>query len=60
MDYKITYKQVMTLSGQQEYKLHSGDVIVVPMSGLSKFGVVMQKISPVGTMVSLAAIAGAG
>jgi len=59
-DYKITYKQVMTLAGQQEYKLHSGDVIIVPMSGLSKFGVVMQKISPVGTMVSLAAIAGAG
>jgi polysaccharide export outer membrane protein len=59
-DFKITYKQVMTLSGQQEFKLHSGDVIIVPMNGLSKFGVIMQKISPVATMMSLAAIAGVG
>ena len=59
-DFQISYKDVMTLSGQQEYKRHSGDVIIVPMNGLSKFGVIMQKISPVSTMMSLAAIAGAG
>jgi polysaccharide export outer membrane protein len=59
-DFQISYKDVMTLSGQQEYKLHSGDVIIVPWSGFSKFGSVVQKISGVATMVSLAAIVGAG
>jgi polysaccharide export outer membrane protein len=55
-DFKVSYKQIMTLPGQQEYTLHSGDVIVVPMSGMSKFTTVVQKISPIATMVSLAAI----
>jgi polysaccharide export outer membrane protein len=59
-DFVASYKEVMTLKGQTEYTLHSGDIILVDMNGLSKFGIVMQKISPVGTMVSLAAIAGAG
>jgi len=59
-DYQVSYKEVMTLTGQTEFALHSGDVIIVQMNGLSKFGIIMQKISPVGTMVSLAAIAGAG
>jgi polysaccharide export outer membrane protein len=59
-DFQITYKDVMTLPGQQEFKLHSGDVIIVPMSGMGKFGVVMQKISPIATMASLVAVAGAG
>jgi polysaccharide biosynthesis/export protein len=57
---RVHYKELMTVSGQSEYALHSGDVIIVQMNGLSKFGIIMQKISPVGTMVSLAAIAGAG
>jgi hypothetical protein len=49
----------MTLAGQQEYKLHSGDVIIVPMSGFSKFSSVVQKVGSAATMVSLAAFIGA-
>ena len=59
-DIQISYKDVMTLKGQEEFKLHSGDVIIVPMSGFSKVTSVIQKISPAATMVSLAAIVGVG
>jgi polysaccharide export outer membrane protein len=58
-DFQISYKDVMTLAGQQEYKLHSGDVIIVPMSGFSKFSSVVQKVGSAATMVSLAAFIGA-
>jgi polysaccharide export outer membrane protein len=57
-DMIVEYKKVMTLAGQKEYTLHSGDVIIVPTSGFNKVAAVMQKISPVATMVSLAAITG--
>ncbi len=57
-DLVVEYKKVMTLAGQKEYTLHSGDVIVVPTSGFNKAAAVIQKISPVATMVSLAAITG--
>jgi polysaccharide export outer membrane protein len=56
----VNYKELLTVTGQTEYALHSGDVIFVQMNGLSKFGIIMTKIAPIGTMVSLAAIAGAG
>jgi polysaccharide export outer membrane protein len=59
-DFVVSYKDVMTLGGQQEFTLHSGDVIIVPISPFSKFTSIVQKISPVATMVSLAAIVGAG
>jgi polysaccharide biosynthesis/export protein len=59
-DFTIDYKKVMTLSGQQEFTLHSGDVILVPKSGLYKATYLLQRISPVATLVSLAAIVGAG
>jgi len=59
-NFKVKYKELLTLAGQQEYTLHPGDVIVVPMSGLNKAATIIQKISPVATMVSLAAIVGAG
>lgn len=59
-DFVASYKQIMTIKGQTEFTLHSGDIIMVDMNGLSKFGVIMTKIAPIGTMVSLAAIAGAG
>jgi polysaccharide export outer membrane protein len=59
-DFKVSYKEVMTLPGQQEYTLHSGDVIIVPTSGFGKFGIFMQRLSPAMTMVSFAALAGAG
>jgi len=50
----------MTHTGQQEYAIHPGDVIFVPVSGFNKVASVVQKISPVATMVSLAALVGAG
>jgi polysaccharide export outer membrane protein len=59
-DFIVEYKKLMTLAGQQEFTLHSGDVIVVPTSGFNKAAGVMQKISPVATMVSIAALVGAG
>jgi polysaccharide export outer membrane protein len=59
-DFQISYKQVMTLSGQKEFKLHSGDVIIVPWSGFSKFSSVVQKVGSAATMVSVAALIGAG
>jgi len=59
-DFTIDYKKVMTLSGQQEFTLHSGDVILVPKSGLYKVTYLMQRISGVATLVSLAAVVGAG
>jgi polysaccharide biosynthesis/export protein len=59
-DFTIDYKKVMTLAGQQEFTLHSGDVILIPKSGLYKATYLMQRISPVATLVSLAALAGAG
>jgi len=57
-DMIVEYKKVMTLAGQKEYTLHSGDVIIVPTSGFNKVAAVFQKISPVATIVSLAAITG--
>jgi polysaccharide export outer membrane protein len=59
-EFKVKYKEIMTVAGQKEFALHPGDFIFVPTSGLSKFGILLQKISPVATMVSLAAIAGVG
>jgi polysaccharide export outer membrane protein len=59
-DFKVKYKQVMTLSGQQEFTLHSGDVIIVPTSGFGKVSTIIQKLSPAATMISMAALIGAG
>jgi len=58
-DFPVKYKELMTLSGQQEYTLHSGDVIVVPVSSFNKAAMIFQKVTPVGTIVSLAAVGGA-
>ena len=59
-DFKVNYKKVMTIAGQHEFTLHSGDVILVPKSGFYKVTNVIQKISSVATLVSLAAFVGAG
>jgi polysaccharide export outer membrane protein len=59
-DTKVHYKEIMTLAGQQEYTLHPGDVITVPKTGLYKATYILQRISPVATMVSLAALVGGG
>ncbi len=57
-DIKVKYKEIMTLAGQQEYTLHSGDVIIIPVSGFQKVTSVIAKISPAATMISFAALAG--
>ena len=57
-DFVVEYKKLLTLPGQEEYTLHPGDVIYVPVSGFNKVAGVFQKISPVATLVSIAAIAG--
>jgi len=59
-DVIVEYKKLMTIAGQKEYAIHPGDVIFVPISGFNKVSTVMQKISGVATMVSIAALVGAG
>lgn len=59
-DFKVEYKKVMTLGGQQEFTLHSGDVIIVPKSGFNKFTAMFTKLSPIATMVTFAALIGMG
>jgi polysaccharide export outer membrane protein len=59
-DIVVEYKKLLTLPGQEEYTLHPGDVIYVPVSGFNKVTGVIQKISPVATMVSIAALVGVG
>ena len=56
----VEYKKLMTLAGQKEYTIHSGDVIWVPTSGFNKFTTILQKITPVATMATLATVVGAG
>lgn len=59
-DVVVEYKKLLTLSGQNEYTIHPGDVIFVPTSGFNKVAAVIQKLSPAATMVSIAALVGAG
>ena len=59
-DVVISYKKLMTLGGASEITLHSGDVIEVPKSGFFKATYILQRISPIATMVSLAALVGGG
>ena len=59
-DIKVHYKQLMTLSGQTEFTLHSGDVILVPKTAFNNATYVLQRVSPIATMVSLAALVGGG
>ena len=55
----VPYKQLLTLSGQQEFKIHPGDTIFVNKTGFFKATYLLQRLSPIATIVSLAAIAGA-
>jgi polysaccharide export outer membrane protein len=52
----VPYKQLLSLSGQKEFAIHPGDVIVINKSGFYKATYVLQRISPIATMVSLAAL----
>jgi polysaccharide export outer membrane protein len=59
-DIVVEYKKLLTLGGQQEYTIHPGDVIFVPVSGFNKATGVIQKLSPIATMLTFAALFGAG
>jgi polysaccharide biosynthesis/export protein len=53
----IPFKSLLTLTGNDEVKLHAGDVVYVPQSGFYKSTYVVQRISGVaalGAIVSLA------
>jgi polysaccharide biosynthesis/export protein len=55
-EFKVKYKELMTLAGQSEYTLHSGDVILIPKTGFFKATYIFQRISPVTSLVGIAAI----
>jgi polysaccharide export outer membrane protein len=55
----VSYKSLLTAQGTDEVKLHSGDVLFVPQSGLYKSTYVLQRLSPIAMMGSIAAIAAA-
>jgi polysaccharide export outer membrane protein len=52
----VKYKDLMSLAGQTEYTLHSGDVILIPKTGFFKATYIFQRISPVTSLVGLAAV----
>jgi polysaccharide biosynthesis/export protein len=53
----IPFKNLLTLKGTDEVKLHAGDVVFVPQSGFFKSTYVIQRLSPVATMGVMAAVA---
>jgi polysaccharide biosynthesis/export protein len=53
----IPFKSLLTPQGTDEVELHTGDVIFVPQSGWYKTTYVFQRLSPVMTMGSIAALA---
>ena len=55
-EFDIPYKKLLTVAGQKEYTLHSGDVILIPKSGFFKATYVFQRISPVTSLIGLAAL----
>jgi polysaccharide biosynthesis/export protein len=57
-EYTIDYKKLLTLAGQQEFTLHSGDVVFIQKSGFYKVTWVLQRIAPFATMFSLLYVAG--
>jgi polysaccharide export outer membrane protein len=52
----ISFKSLLTPQGADEVRLHAGDIVYVPYSGLSKFSYVFQRISPVASMGILSAL----
>ncbi len=52
----ISFKSLLTPAGSDEVRLHAGDVVFVPYSGLAKFTYVFQRISPVASMGILTAL----
>ena len=54
---KVPFKSLLTLKGTDEVKLHPGDVIFVPQSDFYKMTYVVQRLSPLTSMGTIAAIA---
>jgi polysaccharide export outer membrane protein len=54
---KIPFKSLLTLKGTDEVKLHPGDVIFVPQSGFYKATYVVQRLGPLASIGTVAAIA---
>jgi polysaccharide biosynthesis/export protein len=52
----ISFKNLLTPQGVDEVRLHAGDVVFVPYSGLAKFTYVFQRISPVASMGIISAL----
>jgi polysaccharide export outer membrane protein len=53
----ISYKQLLTAQGTNEVTLHSGDVVYVGQSGMYKATYIIQRISPLATLGTVAALA---
>jgi polysaccharide export outer membrane protein len=53
----IPFKNLLTLKGNEEVKLHAGDVVFVPQSGFFKSTYVIQRLSPIASMGAIAAVA---
>jgi polysaccharide export outer membrane protein len=52
----VSMKNLMSLSTTHEITLHPGDMIFVPKSGFYKATWVLQRLSPIATMVALGAL----
>jgi polysaccharide export outer membrane protein len=55
----VKFKDLLTVAGMNEVSLHPGDLIFVPKSGIAKVGFVLQQISPITSLASVATLAGA-
>jgi polysaccharide export outer membrane protein len=53
----IPFKSLLTLKGNNEVKLHAGDVVFVPQSGFFKSTYVIQRLSPIASIGAIAAVA---
>lgn len=53
----IHFKELMTPKGMDEISLNSGDVVFVPKTGFYKTTAVIQRLSPVSTLMTLGALA---
>ncbi len=54
---KVPFKSLLTLKGTDEVKLHPGDVIFVPQSDFYKMTYVVQRLGPLTSIGTIAAIA---
>jgi polysaccharide biosynthesis/export protein len=53
----IPFKTLLSLKGNDEVKLHAGDVVFVPQSGFYKTSYVVQRLSAITSIGTIAAVA---